>query len=149
AGQPRVDPSTGREVGRVDELRPGPAGVGRVPLCEVSTRKGPAMTTAHLSRRQALKTAGAGFGYLALAGLPRHQAPATDKPRPLARRKPHSRAKAKRIIFLFMEGATSQMDTWEYKPQLQKDDARIGPGGGTLVASKFKWAQHGQTGTWI
>lgn len=48
-----------------------------------------------------------------------------------------------------MEGATSQMDTWEYKPKLQEDDQKVGPGGGTLTASKFKWAQHGQTGTWV
>jgi hypothetical protein len=107
------------------------------------------MTTTPLSRRQVLKTAGGGFGYLALAGLLGQESRAGDKPGPLAPKKPHFPAKAKRIIFLFMEGATSQMDTWEYKPQLQKDDGKIGPGGGTLVASKFKWAQHGQTGTWV
>ena len=43
----------------------------------------------------------------------------------------------------------SQMDTFEYKPQLQKDDGKAGPGGGTLTASKFKFRQHGQTGTWF
>ena len=48
-----------------------------------------------------------------------------------------------------MQGATSQMDTWEFKPQLQKDDGKVGPGGGTLTGSKFKFAQHGQTGTWV
>ena len=41
------------------------------------------------------------------------------------------------------------MDTFEYKPQLQKDDGKAGPGGGTLTASKFKFPQHGQTGTWV
>jgi hypothetical protein len=104
------------------------------------------------SRRQILRSAGAGFGYLALTGLlGQESARAADKgaPGPLAPRPPHFPAKAKRIIFLFMQGATSQMDTWEYKPQLQKDDGKVGPGGGTLVASKFKWAQHGQTGTWV
>ena len=60
-----------------------------------------------------------------------------------------SRVKAKRIIFLFMEGATSQMDTFDYKPKLQKDDGKVSPGGGTLTASKFKFSQHGQTGTWV
>ena len=48
-----------------------------------------------------------------------------------------------------MQGAISQMDTWEYKPQLQKDDGKVGPGGGTLTGSKFKFKQHGQTGTWV
>jgi hypothetical protein len=106
------------------------------------------------SRRQVLKTTGAGFGYLALAGLlgqaqtPRARA-ADVAPSPLAPKAPHFKAKAKRIIFVFMEGAISQMDTWEYKPKLQAEDGKTGPGGGTLVASKFKFAQHGQTGTWV
>ncbi len=108
-----------------------------------------------LSRRQVLKSAGTGFGYLALAGLLGHEsAGAADAsrqaaPGPLAPKPPHFPARAKRIIFLFMQGATSQMDTWEYKPQLQKDDGKVGPGGGTLVGSKFKWARHGKTGTWV
>jgi hypothetical protein len=104
------------------------------------------------SRRQALKSASAGFGYLALAGLlGQSQTRGADQPAPgpLAPKAPHFAAKAKRIIFLFMEGATSQMDTWEYKPQLQKDDGKVSPGGGSLVGSKFKFARHGQTGTWI
>jgi hypothetical protein len=105
-----------------------------------------------ISRRQALKSAGAGFGYLALAGLLGQNAPkavAAEKPGPLAPKKPHFPAKAKRIIFLFMQGAISQMDTWEYKPRLQKDDGKVGPGGGTLTASKFKFKQYGETGTWV
>lgn len=103
----------------------------------------------YLSRRQALKSAGAGFGYLALAAMLDQQSARAASPGPLAPKAPHFPVKAKRIIFLFMEGATSQMDTWEYKPQLQKDDGKVSPGGGTLVASKFKFRQHGQTGTWI
>ncbi len=110
-----------------------------------------------LSRRQALKTSSAGFGYLALAGLlgqdvARNRAVANEPPhalRPLAPKAPHSKVQAKRIIFCFMEGAASQLDTWEYKPQLQKDGGKVGPGGGLLTASKFKFSQHGQTGTWV
>src|SRR5439155_20297132 len=49
----------------------------------------------------------------------------------------------------FQEGAMSQMDTWEYKPQLQRDGGRVGPGGGTLTASRFSFSQHGQSGTWV
>jgi hypothetical protein len=105
----------------------------------------------HLSRRQVLKTAGAGFGYLALAGLLGENAPraAAAAKGPLAPKPPHLPTKAKRIIFVFMEGAMSQMDTWEYKATLQKNDGKVGPGGGTLTASKFAFRQHGQTGTWV
>ena len=110
-----------------------------------------------LSRRQALQTSSAGFGYLALAGLlgqdaVRNRAVANEPSnaqRPLAPKPPHFAVKAKRIIFLFMEGAASQLDTWEYKPQLQKDGGKVGPGGGLLTASKFQFRQHGQTGTWV
>ncbi|WP_165218918.1 DUF1501 domain-containing protein [Aquisphaera insulae] len=113
-----------------------------------------------LTRRQALRSAGAGFGSLALAGLLDQAAPAaraagtpgkpaTPADRPLAPRPPHFPAKAKRIIFLFMQGAISQMDTWEYKPRLQQSDGKVGPGGGTLTASKFRFRQHGETGTWV
>ncbi len=103
------------------------------------------------SRRQALQSASAGFGFMALAGMLGQQAKAStpEKAGPLAPKQPHFPAKAKRIIFLFMQGATSQMDTWEYKPELQKNDGKVGPGGGTLTASKFKWGQHGNTGTWV
>jgi hypothetical protein len=110
-----------------------------------------------VSRRQVLKSAGTGFGYLALAGmLGQNVAKARDgtashalEPRPLAPKPPDYPVKAKRIIFLFMNGAISQMDTWDYKPQLQKDDGKVGPGGGVLTGSKFKFSQHGETGTWV
>ncbi|MBN9120276.1 MAG: DUF1501 domain-containing protein [Planctomycetes bacterium] len=104
-----------------------------------------------LSRRQALKSAGAGFGYLALTGLLAEQARAAEKPapKPLAPREPHFRAKAKRLIFVHMNGAMSHHDTFDYKPQLVKDNSKPGPGGGTLTASKFKWKQYGQTGSWF
>jgi hypothetical protein len=105
-----------------------------------------------LSRRHVLKSAGAGFGYLALAGLLGENASGaaeTGAPKPLAPKPPVLKTKAKRIIFLFMEGAISQVDTFEFKPQLQKDDGKGGPGGGKLTASKFKFQQHGQSGAWF
>jgi hypothetical protein len=61
----------------------------------------------------------------------------------------HFASKAKRIIFLFLEGAMSSLDTWEYKPELQKQDGVVGAGGGKLVSSKFRFQQHGDTGTWV
>jgi hypothetical protein len=116
-----------------------------------------AFSTARISRRQLLKTTGAGFGYVALAGLlgqsaARSVAAAQTRDEVqglLAPRAPHLPARAKRIIFVFMEGAMSQMDTWEYKPQLQRQDGRPGPGGGTLTASKFRFTRHGQSGVWV
>jgi hypothetical protein len=102
-------------------------------------------------RRWALRHAGAGFGALALGGMigsSRSRA-ATTVPSQLGPKPPHFPAKAKRIIFLFMSGAISQHDTFEYKPKLQSDGGKFGPGGGTLLASKFKFQQHGQTGTWV
>src|ERR1700704_4780636 len=98
-----------------------------------------------LSRRRFLQTAGAGFGYLALAGMLGAQ---QRRENPLAPKEPHFPVKAKRIIFCFMEGAMSQLDTFEYKPTLQRNDQRIAPGGAVLTASKFRFARHGQTGTW-
>jgi hypothetical protein len=111
----------------------------------------PPVVRKSFSRREALKSAGAGFGYLALAGLLGEQAArtATAAPGPLATRLPHFPARAKRLIFVFMEGAASQMDTWEYKPRLQRDDGRVGPGGGTLTASRFRFSRHGRSGTWV
>jgi len=103
-----------------------------------------------ISRRSLLKSAGGGFGYLALAGLLGQQtARALSAEKPLAPHAPHFPAKAKRIIFVFMEGAMSGVDTFEYKPELQANDGKGGPGGGKLTASKFAWKQHGQTGSWF
>ncbi|MSR58295.1 MAG: DUF1501 domain-containing protein [Planctomycetaceae bacterium] len=115
------------------------------------------------SRRQALKRTGAGFGLVALAGMLGHagrRATAGSAPdvnagaRPtaagqLASRPPHFATKVKRVIFLFMEGAMSLVDTFDYKPRLQADDGKSGPGGGKLTASKFSFSRHGQTGTWV
>lgn len=104
--------------------------------------------SSHPSRRQLLKSAGAGFGYLALAGLLGRNAAAAPSG-PLVPREPHFPARAKRIIFLLMEGAMSQLDTFEYKPRLQRDHGKNGPGGGVLTGSRFRFRQHGQTGTWV
>lgn len=103
-----------------------------------------------ISRRNLLRTAGAGFGHLALAGLlGQESARAASVTNPLLPRNPHFPARAKKIIFLFMEGAMSGMDLFEYKPELQKNDGKTGPGGGRLTASKFQFKQYGQTGSWF
>ncbi|MFO0880121.1 MAG: DUF1501 domain-containing protein [Gemmataceae bacterium] len=107
-----------------------------------------------LSRRQLLQSAGAGFGHLALTGLlglqaQQGRAAERSAARPLAPREPHFTPRAKRILFLFMTGAISQVDTFEYKPQLQKSHGKTGPEGGTLTASKFKFRQYGESGSWF
>src|SRR5690349_21321404 len=95
----------------------------------------------HLDRRQLLKTAGCGFGYLALAGLATAEALAgTAKKGPLAPRPTHHKARAKRIIFLFMHGGPSQVDTFDHKPRLAKDDGKelpFAPAKGTTVSRKI------------
>lgn len=102
------------------------------------------------SRRMALQTTAAGFGYMAFNGLMAAEAIRKGQPlKPLAPKDSHFAAKAKRIIFVFMEGSMSQHDTFEYKPDLFKHNGKAGPGGGTLTASKFKFSQHGKTGTWF
>ncbi len=112
------------------------------------------VSTQAISRRQALKSAGAGFGYLAFAGLlgqngTRARGADSTAPKPLAAKEPHFTARAKRIIFLFMQGAISQVDTFEHKPRLQRDGGKPGPGGGTLTASRFAFRQYGESGAWF
>jgi len=73
------------------------------------------------SRRQALKSLGCGFGYLAAASLA-HQASAASLANPLLPKQPHFAPRAKRVIFLFMQGGPSHVDMFDYKPLLEKED---------------------------
>jgi hypothetical protein len=100
-----------------------------------------------LSRRDMLKSAGCGFGYLALAGLcARASVPQVEGP--LAPKTPPLAARAKRVIFLFMQGGPSHVDTFDYKPRLQQDNGKQGDRG-KLLASPFAFARHGKSGLWI
>ncbi|MDA0282374.1 MAG: DUF1501 domain-containing protein [Planctomycetota bacterium] len=72
-----------------------------------------------LPRRDCLKTASAGFGWLALAGLCQQELLANDSP--LAPKRPHFPARAKRVIFLCMRGGPSQMESFDYKPKLNAE----------------------------
>src|SRR6266403_1346870 len=71
-----------------------------------------------LSRRDWLTRTGCGFGSLALSALAAHAAD------PLAAKSPHFPARAKRVIFLFMQGGVSHVDSYDYKPRLDKDDGK-------------------------
>jgi hypothetical protein len=113
-----------------------------------------------LTRRQALQNAACGFGYLALAGLSARQADAASSP--LAVRMPHFPPRAKRVIFLFMQGGVSHVDSFDYKPRLEKDDGKMtsfddarvlantGKRGGSqrVMKALWKFARHGQSGRW-
>ena len=113
-----------------------------------------------VSRREWLARTGCGFGALALSGLAGSDArAATD---PLAPKPPHLPAKAKRVIFLFMQGGVSHVDSYDYKPrldaddgkQLPFDDARAIANSGTRGSSKrvmkplWKFSRRGQSGLW-
>src|SRR5262245_58741246 len=78
-----------------------------------------------ITRRDWLRSTGCGFGYLALAGLAAEQAAAASaSANPLAPKVPHFAPRAKRIIFLFMQGGVSHVDSYDYKPQLEKNDGK-------------------------
>ena len=106
------------------------------------------------SRRHVLQRSSAGFGSLALASLlsdQRGQAATGQRPTP----GPHFPPKAKRVIFLFMKGGPSQMDTFDYKPRLQKDDDKPLPFDkprvqfaptGNLLASPWRFQRYGESG---
>jgi Protein of unknown function (DUF1501) len=101
---------------------------------------------AHPSRRALLRTVSAGFGSLALSALMGEAAAAEN---PLRPKQPHFAPRAKRIIFLFMEGAISSLDTFEYKADIEKNGGKSGPGGGVLTPSRFQFKQYGKTGSWF
>jgi hypothetical protein len=104
-----------------------------------------------ISRRTLLKTAASGFGYVAFAGLSTWAAERSAGP--LAPKATHFPARAKRVIFLCMEGGPSHVDTFDYKPKLSDDDGKaFGKGraaGARLLGSRWKFRQQGQSGLWI
>ena len=102
-----------------------------------------------LSRRQVLQNVSAGFGYLAFAGLSTSMADEAASKNPLAAQAPHFLARAKRVIFLCMQGGPSHVDTFDYKPKLAQDHGKSGKYGGSLLKSPWKFRQRGDSGLWI
>jgi Protein of unknown function (DUF1501) len=114
------------------------------------------------TRREFLWQLGAGFGSVALTslldgdGFFAGRAQASTAGNPLAPRPPHFPARAKHCIFIFMYGGPSQVDTFDYKPELQKRDGqtvdieirRHTIRKEKLQASKRTFARHGQSGQW-
>ena len=113
------------------------------------------------SRRAILQKAGGGIGMLALNSLLNQTSFGIENnpTNPLASKQPHYEAKAKNVIWLFINGGPSHVDTWDYKPGLVKADGQklegfdnttgffdnaVGP----LLKSPFEFKQHGESGMW-
>ena len=115
-----------------------------------------------VTRREMLTQSANGFGMLALSAMLAEEARADAKINssaedPLAPKAPHFPAKAKRVIFLFMHGGPSQVDTFDYKPLLERDDGKPLPFSkprvvsgqtGNLLKSPWSFKQYGQSGAW-
>jgi len=110
------------------------------------------------SRRDFLRRAGSGFGAMAMSAILSEDtnAAASD---PLQARPSHFHGRAKSVIWLFMHGAPSQMDTWDYKPDLWRRDGEELAGfdqstgffaglGGPIMKPPFRFRQYGESGKW-
>lgn len=111
-----------------------------------------------LNRRHFLQRAGAGFGAVALTDLMVSQgllAGENEAAGPLTPRTGHFPAKAKSVIWLFMEGAPSAVDMFDPKPELTKRDGQkyqidvFNGNPGPLMKSPFQFKQYGQSGAWV
>ena len=113
-----------------------------------------------VSRRQMLRSTAVGFGHLAMTSLLADEAGAQPNRAadPLAPRPPHFAARAKRVIFLFMAGGPSHVDTFEYKPLLERDHGKPFPGKkprvqfaptNNLLKSPWQFRQYGESGSWV
>ncbi len=114
------------------------------------------------TRRHFFRDCGVGIGKIALASLlvgARARSQSIDPANPLTPRPPHFVPKAKRVIYLFMAGAPSQLDLFDNKPTLQKYDGQPVPPevvkdqryafirpDASLMASRFRFSHHGQCG---
>ena len=120
------------------------------------------------TRREFLGTVTGGFGALALGALMKARANVTIDPiNPFLPRAPHFAPKAKSVIFLYMVGAPSSVDTFDYKPELQRLGGKPVPASfrealknsrhsnvfegckDELMASPFTFSQHGASGMWV
>src|SRR5438445_5307756 len=114
------------------------------------------------SRRDFLTNAGGGLGAIALSAmLAADSVKGATAPDPLRPKTPHFKPTAKSVIFLFMEGGPSHMDTFDPKPMLEKLAGQpmpesfgkvitaMGTASNTLMPSKRTWKQHGQSGIWV
>lgn len=119
------------------------------------------MNFPRMNRRQMLRHTACGFGSLAFAAMASSAARAARFASPLAPRLPHHFARAKRVIFLFMAGGVSQVDSFDHKPKLYEldgqmmdfADARVLANKGEIAKQRvmkplWNFKQHGQCGRW-
>src|SRR5688572_29492440 len=112
-----------------------------------------------LDRRQFLSNTATALGSIALTnllgrdGLLAASAPAIDPAHPFAPRQPLFPAKAKNVVMIFCAGAVSQLETWDYKPALIKQDGKPLAGGpavtfqgpaGNLARPQYEFRPRGQ-----
>ncbi len=111
-----------------------------------------------VNRRCMLKNSAVGFGYLALQAMLQDGKASANTVRPATPSPFHFAPRAKRVIFLFMKGGPSHMDTFEYKPKLQEDDGKPLPfdkprvqfaATGDLLGSPWKFKQYGESGKYV
>ncbi|WP_437185358.1 DUF1501 domain-containing protein [Planctomicrobium sp. SH668] len=113
-----------------------------------------------LNRRQLIQNCTAGLSGIALSGLLTKELSAQTPPAssPLASKVPHFPARAKRVIFLFMHGGPSHLDTFDYKPMLAKHHGQPLPFDkprvqfsqtGNLLKSPWEFKQYGESGAWV
>jgi hypothetical protein len=122
------------------------------------------MDPRHLTRRRLLEATGLGFAGLAMKGLLASPAAAAarglaQEPALAAAAGPHFPPRVKRVIFLFMHGGPSQVDTFDWKPLLERDDGKPCPlpaprvtfseNRGALLKSPWQFRQHGECGAWV
>lgn len=112
------------------------------------------------TRRDMLKRAMLGFGSLAMTDLlVRRSFAGVATSDALAPRSPLFPARAKRVIYIFLDGGLSQIDSYDFKPRLAQDDGKPLPASihkpkfsfahtGQVLASPFNWKQWGENGTW-
>ena len=96
------------------------------------------------SRRLALQSMSSGFGYLAFSALSTMAAQKSNNP--LAPKASHFPARAKRVIFLCMQGGPSHVDTFDYKPKLNEDSGKNARSFAKLLGSPWEFKNHGQSG---
>ncbi|CAK9015439.1 NHL repeat-containing protein 2 [Durusdinium trenchii] len=156
-------PLTGAGKGSIDIIvsyqfcRDGTGGV-----CRFATQNGARLMAYNANRRDWLKTTACGFGSLALAGLCQSEASASASANPYAAQAPMFTPRAKRVIFIFMQGGPSQVDTFDYKPALDERDGEKIPfrdarkmaksgktGVETIMKPFWRFRQYGESGKWV
>lgn len=128
------------------------------------SKRTPFQGQAWFDRRQFLSDSASGLGAIALAsllnqqGLLANSTAAIDPARPFASRQAHFAAQAKNVVVIFCAGAVSQLETWDYKPELIKQDGKSLPGGpavtfqgpaGNLARPQYDFRPRGETGKMV